>query len=133
MSAIAGLRYERPDEAIGWLKTALGFKEHAVYRNNAGVVEHAELTFGSGMIMLGAVRDSPFSKYMVQPSETGGRETQSQYLVTSDVRGVYAQAKAVGAEILLDLREESYGGEHFTCRDPEGHVWSVGSYDPWKK
>lgn len=85
------------------------------------------------MIMLGAVRDSPFSKYMVQPSETGGRETQSQYLVTSDVRGVYAQAKAVGTEILLDLREESYGGEHFTCRDPEGHVWSVGSYDPWKK
>ncbi len=24
-----------------------------------------------------------------------------------------------------------YGGRGYTGRDPEGHVWAFGSYDPW--
>ena len=23
------------------------------------------------------------------------------------------------------------GDTFFACRDPEGHLWNVGSYDPW--
>ena len=33
--------------------------------------------------------------------------------------------------MLLDLREMDYGGKAFTVRDPEGHIWAVGEYDPW--
>ncbi len=41
--------------------------------------------------------------------------------------------QAAGAEIILDIKDEDYGGRGYTCRDPEGHVWNFGSYDPWKK
>ena len=27
-------------------------------------------------------------------------------------------------------RDEDYGGRVFSCRDPEGHLWNIGSYDP---
>jgi uncharacterized glyoxalase superfamily protein PhnB len=44
---------------------------------------------------------------------------------------VYRSAKAAGAEMVRDIADMEYGGRAFTCRDPEGHVWSVGSYNPW--
>ena len=43
---------------------------------------------------------------------------------------VYGRALEAGAKILLDIKDEDYGGRGFTCRDPEGHVWSIGTYDP---
>ena len=49
----------------------------------------------------------------------------------SDAAAVYAMAKAVGAVMVQELAEMEYGGKAFACRDPEGHVWSVGEYDPW--
>jgi len=69
---------------------------------------------------------------MAQPDEVGGRETQSVYLVVPDADKVLARAVAEGAEVLLPIKDESYGGRGFTCRDIEGHIWSVGTYDPWR-
>jgi uncharacterized glyoxalase superfamily protein PhnB len=53
VTIIPAIRYIDPDRAIEWIKTALGFTEKVVYRTTAGVVEHAELTLGSGMVMIG--------------------------------------------------------------------------------
>jgi uncharacterized glyoxalase superfamily protein PhnB len=58
--------------------------------------------------------------------------TQSPYFVVRDADQVYRQAKAAGAEIVIEIKDEDYGGRVFSCRDPEGHLWNVGSYDPWK-
>ena len=44
---------------------------------------------------------------------------------------VHERAVAAGAEIVSPLENPEYGGTFFSCRDPEGHVWNVGSYDPW--
>jgi uncharacterized glyoxalase superfamily protein PhnB len=44
---------------------------------------------------------------------------------------VYERAKAAGAEIVIDIVTQPYGGRDFTCRDLEGHLWSFGTYDPW--
>jgi uncharacterized glyoxalase superfamily protein PhnB len=52
-------------------------------------------------------------------------------LIASDADAIYARAKAAGAEILLDIKDEDYGGRGFTCRDREGHIWNFGTYDPW--
>ena len=83
------------------------------------------------MIMVSSIRDSEFGKYMAQPDEVGGRETQSLYLIVSDADVVYKKAKTAGADILIDIKDESYGGRGFSCRDPEGHIWNFGTYDPW--
>jgi uncharacterized glyoxalase superfamily protein PhnB len=33
--------------------------------------------------------------------------------------------------IVVDLAEQDYGGKLYACRDPEGQLWNIGSYDPW--
>jgi uncharacterized glyoxalase superfamily protein PhnB len=131
-TVICGMRYRNASEAIEWLCRVLGFVRHAVYPGPDGTIEHAELTLGGGMIMLGSIKQNEFGRYMKQPDEIGGAETRSGYLVVSDADEVYKRAKEAGAEMVMEIRDQSYGGRDFTCRDPEGHIWSVGTYDPWQ-
>jgi uncharacterized glyoxalase superfamily protein PhnB len=85
------------------------------------------------MIMLGSVSksDSEWGRLIKQPDEIGGAETQSAYVIVADADAVFARAKAAGAEIVLDIKNEDYGGRGFSCRDLEGHLWNFGTYDPW--
>ena len=53
------------------------------------------------------------------------------YIVVEDPDALHDRAVAAGAEILIGLKDEDYGGRGFTCRDPEGQLWNIGSYDPW--
>ena len=131
-AVIPGLRYRDAPAAIEWLCQAFGFEKQAVHANPDGTIAHAQLTLGRGMIMLGsASNESPYSNLLKLPAEVGGIETQAPYLVVSDCDTVYRTAKAAGAEIVIEFETKDYGGSGFTCRDPEGHLWSVGSYDPW--
>jgi uncharacterized glyoxalase superfamily protein PhnB len=131
-TVIPGMRYRDALKMIDWLEHAFGFHKTAVYMGDGNTVAHAQMTFGNGMIMLGSVDNgSKASINMAQPDEIGNRETQSAYLVVTDCEPIYATAKAAGAEMIFDLTEMDYGGKSFTCRDPEGHIWSIGEYDPW--
>lgn len=118
---------------INWLCAALGFEKQVVYMGAGDVVMHAQLTFGNGMIMIGSVGNQTASSMLFkQPDEIGGAETQSPNLIVSDIDAIYARAKGVGAKMVKDLEENAYGGKSFTCSDPEGHVWHVGTFDPWE-
>jgi uncharacterized glyoxalase superfamily protein PhnB len=130
-TVIPCLRYRNASAAIDWLCDALGFERQLVVPNNDGSIAHAQLSFGNGMIMLGSVAESPYGRLTRQPDEIGGAETQSPYLVVSDADAVYARAKAAGARIEIDIKDEDYGGRGFSCRDLEGHLWNIGTYDPW--
>ncbi len=125
------LRYRKAGAAMEWLCEVFGFRIHLVVPGEGDVIHHAQLTLGAGMIMLGSVAENEFGKYIKQPDEIGGVETQSAYIVVDDADLVYARAKLGGAQILRVIQDEDYGGRGFTCRDLEGHMWSVGSYDPW--
>lgn len=132
VTAIPALRYRDCDPAIQFLKSAFGFTDHAVYRNDNGVVMHAELLLGNGMIMLGtAGLNASTNEWFVQPDEVSGKVTCSNYLILKDCAAAYETAKAAGAVILMPLETKDYGGSGFTVQDPEGHNWSVGNYDPW--
>lgn len=129
---IPSVRYRDANAAIDWLVEVFGFHRHAVYAGPENTVEHAELTLGGGMIMLGSASNkSPYPEHLAHPDTTGGRVTSPLYLVVPDCEPVYAAARAHGATLLQELREMSYGGKAFTVCDPEGYVWSVGEYDPW--
>ena len=41
------------------------------------------------------------------------------------------RAQAAGAPVLRPLQDTGYGSREFAVKDPEGHSWSVGTYDPW--
>lgn len=130
VTVIPTMSYRDAKAAVEWLTRAFGFERHAVYEAD-GVVVHAELSFGSGMVMIGQVNDGAFARFMAQPGDIGGRETETVYIVVLDADAHYARAKAEGAEILLDISDKPYGGRDYTCRDPEGHIWTFGTYDPW--
>jgi uncharacterized glyoxalase superfamily protein PhnB len=128
---IPGLRYRDAKAAIRRLCDVFGFEQHAVYEGADGSIAHAQLTFGNGMIMLGSVVDNEYGRNVCQPDQVGHKETQAPYLVVADADKVYSRAKAAGFEIVVEIRDEEYGGRGFSCRDPEGHLWNVGTYDPW--
>ena len=130
---IPSLRYRDALAAIDWLCGAFGFEKQAVYTDDKGIVQHAQLTFGNGMIMLGSVANgSAWGERIAQPDETGGRETQGPCVIVSDCAAHSARAKAAGAHMIDELQTKEYGGAGYSCRDPEGHLWWFGSYDPWK-
>jgi len=127
---IPTMLYHDAPAAIQWLCDTFGFVKHAVHKDDAGLVVHAELTLGNGMIMLGAVRDADFQKWQKSPRELGAA-TQSCYIVITDPDALHDRAVKAGAEIVMPLADKPYGSRDFSCRDPEGHLWNFGTYDPW--
>lgn len=119
------LTFRDAERMLAWLR-AIGFTEHAVYRSGddqQGVVGHAELLWpGGGGVMAGSYREGG-----EWPSRPG---TGAAYLVTDDTDGVYEAAIAAGATSLYAPRDQSYGGRGAGVRDPEGNLWSFGSYRP---
>ena len=121
------LRYTDASAAIDWLGRAFGFERHVVYEGD-GVVHHAELKLPGGMIMLGSVQSGDESDYQGTAPPPGSGAT---YVVLEDTDAHYARAKDAGAEIVMDLHDTDYGSRDYTARDPEGNLWSFGSYQPW--
>ena len=152
------LRYRDAHAAIDWLSNVLGFSLHASYPGPNNTVGHAELTLNTGMIMLGSEKDDEYGKgftsppelgnietsstYVVvkddeygkgfkSPAELGNIETRSTYVVVKDVEAVYNRAQSSGTQIVRPLHTTDYASQEFTVKDPEGHSWTIGTYDPW--
>jgi uncharacterized glyoxalase superfamily protein PhnB len=126
-------RYYNAPAAIDWLCQVLGFERKAVYPGPNGTIGHAELTLGGGMIMLGSQKDDEYGRRFKSPGEMGSMETSSAYVVVADADVVYARSQAAGAPVVRPLQNTDYGSREFSVKDPEGHSWSVGTYDPWAK
>jgi uncharacterized glyoxalase superfamily protein PhnB len=131
-AAIPCLRYADPRAAIRFLTEAFGFVEKMVVEGPDGGIIHAELACGEGetrgMVMVGGNR--PFFD-MRLPKEAGG-VTGCIYVVVKDADAHCARARAAGAEILEGPLERDYGSREYVARDPGGHLWDFGTYDPWK-
>jgi uncharacterized glyoxalase superfamily protein PhnB len=129
------LLYRDAVAMIEWLCTNIGFAKKAVYMDDDGSVAHSELTLGRGMIMVGSAtsrdKDTPWGKLMRHPDELDMIETQSPSLYVPDPDAVYARVKQNGGRIVVEIEDKGYGGRGFGFRDPEGHLWAIGSYDPW--
>ena len=95
---IPGLRYEDAPGAIDFLVKAFGLEEHLVVPGDESRIEHAQLSFGTGMVMLGSqADDDAFS----------GLGTSSGYVVVEDANAHHSIAVANGAEILFPRRARS--------------------------
>jgi uncharacterized glyoxalase superfamily protein PhnB len=127
------LRYADAPAAIEWLCRVLGFERHAVYPGPDGTIAHAELTLSGGMVMLGSRKNDEYGRNFKMPEELGGFETCSTYVVVPDADAVYRRAQEARASIIRPLERTQYGSREFSLKDPEGHTWSVGTYNPWSK
>jgi uncharacterized glyoxalase superfamily protein PhnB len=129
VTVIPALHYNDAKAAIEFLCTAFGFTKNAVYEDKDGSIAHAQLTHGNGMIMLGSAKDTEYGKLLRLPGDVGG-VTMSVYVVVDNADAHFARAKAAGAEITREPETQDCGGRDYTCKDPEGNVWTFGTYDP---
>ena len=115
------LQYEDARAAIDWLCEAFGFEEVAAHDDGAGNIVHAELAYDGGVLMLG--------------TKGAGTEEWSPgrggiYVAVDDPDAHHDRAKAAGAEIVRGLIDQDYGSREYVARDPEGNLWSFGTYRP---
>jgi uncharacterized glyoxalase superfamily protein PhnB len=119
------LTYRDAPAAMAFLRDAFGFQDGASFAraDEPSIIEHAEMRWpGGGGVMLGTAEkdDSPFGR------RVPGND--SVYVVCDDPDALFARATARGAEVVRGLRDEDYGSRGFTVRDPEGNLWSFGTY-----
>ena len=118
-------RYRDAPAAIAFLQEAFGFEVLAQYRNeeNPDRIDHAELQWpGGGGIMLGSSREDGGA--MTKTGVASG----SVYIATDDVDALHARAMKAGAIEVMGLTEQDYGSRDFSVQDPEGVLWSFGTY-----
>jgi len=123
-SIYASIRYREAMAAIDFLERAFGFDRGDVHQGEDGAVHHAELRFAGEWIMLGSTSSGSDGRLDLPSGPTW------IYVVVDDPDAHYERAVAAGAEIVRDLKDEDYGSRGYTARDPEGNVWSFGTYRP---
>ena len=120
MSAVV---YRDPKAALKFLEAAFGFELFMLIEDDQGNVAHSEMRFGDAAIMIGF----EWSDEYKSPASLGGKVTQSVHIqVAGDIDAHCERARAAGMEILMAPADQFYGDRTYRCRDPEGHIWTVG-------
>jgi uncharacterized glyoxalase superfamily protein PhnB len=127
MSIYVTLRYDDARAAINYLTGTLGFVEQHVFTADDGSVGHAELSFGDGVVMLGTRRGTP------DTFDTGRAVVYLALDSAEQVDAHHDRAVAAGAQVVQELVDQPYGSREYAVRDPEGNIWSIGSYRPQVK
>jgi uncharacterized glyoxalase superfamily protein PhnB len=105
---------------IDFLVEAFGFARNVAYEED-GVIHHAQLDWPEGGgVMLGD--DRPGTSWARRPGTSGA------YVVVADPDALHERAVAAGAEIIEGPVDRDYGSREVVARDPEGNLWSFGTY-----
>jgi uncharacterized glyoxalase superfamily protein PhnB len=126
----AALYYDDAAKAIDWLSEVFGFEVRLKVEGEGGRIEHSELVFGEGLIMVGSTGNAkrPSSAHKKSPRSVGGANTMSLCVCVDDADAHCARARSLGAKILTEPTTNDYGDEYWADRtyeveDLEGHQW----------
>lgn len=123
------LRYRDAKAAIAWLGRVVGFTEHLVVPGEEDRITHAQLVLGTGMVMLGSDRQDMYGFRAPGPNGSGAA---LNCFIIDDLDALFDRVTAEGETVLEGgVVDTPYGSRAFTIRDPEGHLWHFGTYDPW--
>jgi len=124
----SALYYEEAAKAIDWLCQAFGFEVRLKIEGDGGSIQHSELTYGGGLIMVGQAGLANKPSFRKSPRSLGGANTQNMMVYVDDVEVHCKQARAAGAKIVSEPATTDYGEDYWTdrgyeCEDLEGHHW----------
>ncbi|MCB9577040.1 MAG: VOC family protein [Polyangiaceae bacterium] len=124
----SALYYEDVGPAIDWLCDAFGFEVKLKVVSSTGRIEHSELVFGGGLVMVGEADKLDKFPYRRSPTQVSGVNTQNMMVYVDDVEAHCARARAAGAEIVTEPQTTDYGEDYWTdrmyeCVDIGGHHW----------
>lgn len=113
------LRYERPEAVIEWMVDVLGMEKWAIFRDEGRIV-HAELKFGDVFLGVGPAQ--------VEGIFSGPVTAEGPYVALDGVDALYERVKGCRADIVMDIHDTDFGSRQFALRDPEGRIWSFGTW-----
>lgn len=116
------LRVDRAAQAIEFYCRAFGAKEKYRLTEPSGRIGHAELEFGSFLVMLA----DEYPELGIRGPRSVGGTTLSISLQVDDADRAIAQAVACGAEVIRPIEDMFFGDRSGTVRDPFGHEWIIG-------
>jgi uncharacterized glyoxalase superfamily protein PhnB len=127
----SALFYDDPARAIDWLCRVFGFEVRLKVEGEGGRIEHSELVFGEGLIMVGAAGGRSGRAVPVpgrSPRSVDGANTQCLCVFVDDVDAHCERARAAGAKVLEEPVTTDYGQAYWSDRsyraeDLEGHNW----------
>ncbi|RXF68746.1 VOC family protein [Hansschlegelia zhihuaiae] len=117
------LKYEDAPAAAAFLEKAFGFKPGLVVPGPGGGIAHAEYSIGDGGVMFGSMREA-------DGEDPWAAARFGIYVVVEDIEAHYEAARAAGARIVRALEDTEYGSREYSALDPEGNIWSFGTYRP---
>ena len=119
----SALCYRDPKAALKFLEAAFGFELVMLIEDDQGNLAHSEMRFGDGLIMIG----NEWTADHKSPASIGGKNTQTVHIqIATDCDAHCERARAAGFEILMEPETQFYGDRTYRCRDPEGHIWTIG-------
>lgn len=121
------LTYDDAPAAIEWLCRAFGFERRLVVPGPDGTILHSELTLGSSVLMVSSPKPE---QQRVGPRSLGEHASHALAVCVADPDAHFERARAAGATITQELRDEDYGSRGYMARDLEGHSWYFGTYRP---
>jgi len=127
------LVYRHGAAAIDWLCDAFGFEIKLKVAGEQGRIEHCELVYGDGLIMLtqeNPQAEYPWKRQLRSPLGTSGINTQSVMFYVDDAEAHCAHARKRGARIVEELAVHDYGEAYWSDRsygalDLEDHLWWI--------
>lgn len=123
----SSLIYDDPKKAIDWLCRAFGFEVRLLVEGEGGTVEHSELVFGEGVVMVSGAKLDKYP-HLRSPTSLSGGNTQTLMVYVDDVEAHFERAREAGATIVMELETHDYGGDYWAdrgygCTDIGGHHW----------
>lgn len=121
--------YDDALAAIDWLCRAFGFEVRLKVLSPDGRLQHSELLYDEGVVMVGQNgKSADAARRTCSPRSIGGANTQSIMIYVDDVDAHCARARAAGARIEQEPALHDYGEDYWADRsyeacDLEQHRW----------
>jgi uncharacterized glyoxalase superfamily protein PhnB len=126
----SGVYYRDASPMIDWLCAAFGFELKLKVEGEGGRIEHSELTYGDGLIMVGEEMSGDTRRFDTNRRSplNAGCNTQNLMVYVDDVDAHCALARSKGARVVAEPELHDYGDDYWAdrsygCIDPEGHLW----------
>jgi uncharacterized glyoxalase superfamily protein PhnB len=124
----SSLYYDDAAAAIDWLCDAFGFEVRLKVEGEGGRIEHSELVYGDGVVMVAGAEKADKFPQIRSPKQVGGANTQNLFAYVDDVVAHCERARAKGARIVVEPKVSDYGEDYWSdrsyeCVDVGGHHW----------
>ncbi|ASU80357.1 glyoxalase [Actinopolyspora erythraea] len=121
------LHYDDTRAALRFLVDVLGFHEVLAVPDDEGDIVHAELRWpGGGALVFGSTKHTDGVHARMRAG------SGAVYVATENVDAVHSRVRRARGDVVVAPHDTEFGsgtGSYaFTVRDPEGNLWTFGTY-----